>query len=210
MTRKLRNKEYRDGYVSAQIKVGLPFQIRALRRERDLSQGDLASLAGMKQPRIAEMEKPAARSLNIETLLRVASALDVAVQIRFVPFSELVGWAEGFQPDTFRVPSFGDELVQLEQTVQPDRQSHTGTERQIAQCGVGAIVATTPEALWNKATVSRYLGVSVKTLDRWIASGRGPRARKVGGQVRYRPIDVYAYVESCGDSGGVAALSEVL
>lgn len=111
LTNHLKNKEYREAYVASQIKINIPFQIRALRKQRGLSQGDLAALAKMAQPRISEMEKPGARSLNLETLQRVASALDVGFQVRFVPFGELVDWAEGFDPDHFDIPSFSEELA---------------------------------------------------------------------------------------------------
>lgn len=113
LTSELESKEYRDAYVRSQIKVNLPFQIRALRNERGLSQGDLASLATMSQPRVSEIEKPGGRSLNLETLQRVASGLDVGLQVRFVSFGELVGWSEAFDPDDFHVPSFPDEIAAL-------------------------------------------------------------------------------------------------
>jgi hypothetical protein len=54
--------------------------------------------------------------MNIETLLRVASALEVGVQIRFVSFGDLVEWAEGFEPDSFHVPSFEAEIAGLQRT----------------------------------------------------------------------------------------------
>jgi len=91
----------------------VPFQVRGLRKNRGLSQGELAALAGMAQPRISEIEKPGERSLNIDTLLRIALGLDVALQIRFVPFSELVSWSENFDPDNFQIPGFDDELAGL-------------------------------------------------------------------------------------------------
>jgi hypothetical protein len=61
------------------------------------------------------MERPGARRLNIETLLRVATAFDVGLQIRFVPFSELVAWAENFNPDDFAISTFEEELALSEQ-----------------------------------------------------------------------------------------------
>jgi transcriptional regulator with XRE-family HTH domain len=109
----LRNKRYREGYVGSQIGVNLPFQIRALRKERGLRQGELATLAKMAQPRISEIEKPGGRSLNLETLQRVAAGLDVGLQVRFIPFGELVDWAEAFDPDNFHVRSFIDEVAAL-------------------------------------------------------------------------------------------------
>jgi transcriptional regulator with XRE-family HTH domain len=114
LTKELRNKEYRDAYVASQIRINLSFQIRALRKARGLSQGELAALAGMAQPRISEIEKPGERGMNIETLLRVASALEVGVQIRFVSFGDLVEWAEGFEPDSFQVPGFEAEIAGLQ------------------------------------------------------------------------------------------------
>jgi predicted DNA-binding transcriptional regulator AlpA len=61
------------------------------------------------------------------------------------------------------------------------------------------------ETLWDKRATAKYLRISVKTLDRWMAENRGPKGRKVGVQVRYRPADVQAYLESCATVGGVAA-----
>jgi transcriptional regulator with XRE-family HTH domain len=110
----LRQKEYRDAYVASQIRIGLPFQIRALRNKRGWSQEEFAGCVGMSQPRVSEMERPGARRLNIETLLRVATAFDVGLQIRFVPFSELVAWAENFNPDDFAISPFEEELAAQE------------------------------------------------------------------------------------------------
>jgi len=116
LTRELREKQYRDAYVDSQIRVGLPFEIRALRKSRDnMTQSALAEKAKMSQPRISEIESPGERKLNIETLLRLASAFDVALEIRFVPFSKLVDRSESFDPETFDVASFEDEIKALEQ-----------------------------------------------------------------------------------------------
>ena len=65
--------------------------------------------------------------------------------------------------------------------------------------------APQPDALWDKRITAKYLGISVKTLDRWNAEGRGPKGRKVGAQTRYLPADVQSYLESCATVGGGAA-----
>jgi transcriptional regulator with XRE-family HTH domain len=109
----LKQKKYRDQYVASQINIGLPFQVRALRQQRNWTQGQLASKTGMAQPRISEIETAGTRHLNLETLLRLASAFDVALDVRFVPFSELVDRSDAFDPDSFAVPSFSTELKQL-------------------------------------------------------------------------------------------------
>src|SRR5580692_8808314 len=106
----LSDKTYRDSYVAAQIRIGLPFQVKALRTARNWSQGELAERAHMVQPRISEIERPGERSLNIDTLLRLASAFDCAVTINFVPFSQLVMNSDSFDPSSFSVPTFQQEL----------------------------------------------------------------------------------------------------
>jgi len=65
--------------------------------------------------------------------------------------------------------------------------------------------ATLDQTLWDKRRTAKYLGISVKTIDRWIYENRGPRGLKVGVQVRFRPADVQAYLESCSTVGGGAA-----
>lgn len=114
LAQQLRSKGYRDEFVAAQIRVGLPMQCRALRESREWTQPQLAEAAGMSQPRISEIERPGERKLNIETLLRLASAFDVALQVRFVPFSQLVDDDDHLDLDNFQVASFDDDIAQLE------------------------------------------------------------------------------------------------
>ena len=111
LVNELRQKEYRDAYVASQIRMGIPLQVRALRNQYGWSQEECARGVGMSQPRVSEMERPGERRLTIETLLRIAAACDVGLQIRFAPFSELVAWSESFRPDTFKVPSFDEEIA---------------------------------------------------------------------------------------------------
>jgi transcriptional regulator with XRE-family HTH domain len=118
LTKELKDKKYREGYVGAQVSLGLPNQIRALRAQRKWTQEDLAQLALMKQPRISEIETPGERKLNLDTLMRIAAAFDVGLEVAFVPFSELVQKSEGFDPDSFSVKSFSDELEGLQSQIQ--------------------------------------------------------------------------------------------
>ena len=108
------SKERRNAYVAAQIDVLIPYQIRALRKQYGLEQKDLAALADMKQPSISKLEKAGNRA-NIETLKRIANALDVALIVKFVPFTELARWSDNFSPDNFSVPNFSMELEQIEE-----------------------------------------------------------------------------------------------
>jgi transcriptional regulator with XRE-family HTH domain len=85
-------------------------QIRALRKSRGLSQPELAKLADMAQPRICEIEKPGERKPNVETLLRLANAFDVGLQIRFVPFDQLITDDDDMRLDNLSIKTF-DEIV---------------------------------------------------------------------------------------------------
>jgi len=109
LVQELQDKATRDAFVSSQMSIPLAFQILALREQRGLTQKQLAEKADMLQPRIAAMERPSGSEPNLRTLKRLASAFDVALIVRFVPFSELTEWAERFSPDTFMVPSFEDD-----------------------------------------------------------------------------------------------------
>ena len=110
----MRNKEYRDAYVASQIRMTLPLLVRTLRRNVAWTQPQLAEAAGMAQPRISELEKPGERRLTIETLLKLASAFDVALQVRFLPFSELIDWNEEIDLDNFAIPPFSQEIEAAE------------------------------------------------------------------------------------------------
>lgn len=114
MRRLKKGKEQRKAFVASLIKVGIPFQIRGMRKGEEWSQQELADAAGMLQPRISAMESPGYGSLTLETLQRIAAAFDVGLIVRFAPFSELVRWSNTFSPDEFAVPNFSAEMEVIE------------------------------------------------------------------------------------------------
>ncbi len=67
----------------------------------------------MLQPRISAIEKPGGGQLNLETLCRLAAGFDVGLEVKFVPFSELLDWDKRFDPEHFSVPTFDEELPQI-------------------------------------------------------------------------------------------------
>ena len=169
----LRDKKYRDAYVASQIHIGLPFQVRALRQSRDLRQEDLAELAGMSQPRIAEIEKPGKRKFNIDTLLRIASALDVGLEVHFVPISTIIDHRESFDPDSFEIPTFEEELEEAE------RQERAAQAREKHFKDINKVAAGPPLTLVH---AEKYVHrqsepkdqLSLKFQHLWIAASRMP------------------------------------
>ncbi|MGI8553939.1 MAG: helix-turn-helix transcriptional regulator [Dehalococcoidia bacterium] len=105
----LRDKEYRDLSVAEHISTGLAFQIRAMREARGWTQEDLARRAGMQQERISILENPDAARPTLATLKRIASAFDVALEVRLVSFSDLVDWTANLSGADLVAPSFDDD-----------------------------------------------------------------------------------------------------
>jgi transcriptional regulator with XRE-family HTH domain len=117
MKRFRRSKAAREKFVDALIDNSIPTQIRAIRDRQGLSQERLAELAGgMNQNAISRLESPSYGKPTLTTLKRIASALDVGLVVRFVPFSELADWVSGTprvdlgrSTETLAVPSFTEE-----------------------------------------------------------------------------------------------------
>ena len=160
------SKKSRDAYVASQINVGLPFQIRALRKQREWDQKKLAREAAMLQPRISTMESPGYGNPNLETLKRLASAFDVALVVRFVPFSELIRWSDRFSPDDFKVASFSEEVDQKATT--------TGNVVAIN----ANYLATGANALGESRLVSNLaaMAAATSTTERDVIDGAGTSA----------------------------------
>lgn len=106
---RLKNKEYRDAFVSEHIDTGIPFQIKALRNQRHWTQHDLAKITGMKQTRISVLEDPNYSRFSLTTLKKVASAFDVGLIVRFVSVSELVEWEINLSPNSLKAFSFDQD-----------------------------------------------------------------------------------------------------
>jgi transcriptional regulator with XRE-family HTH domain len=111
-----RGKQSRARLIDANLSEGIAFQIRATRDARGWSQGDLARESEMAQNNISRLENPEYGKQTISSLKRLADALDVALIVRFVPFSQYIDWLsgtphldEGISPETLAVPSFDDE-----------------------------------------------------------------------------------------------------
>jgi len=111
---KLSDKEYRDIFVSEQINTGLAFQIRTMREKRGWTQSQLGEKAGMAQSRISVMEDANYSRFSLNTLKRLASAFDVALVVRFEPFSRLVEHFVTLDSSSLNIPSFQEDEFYLE------------------------------------------------------------------------------------------------
>ncbi len=111
-----RGKAAREGFTNSHISKGIAFQIRAIRDRLNWSQEKLAEEAGMTQNAISRLESPEYGKPTLTTLKRLAAAFDVALIVRFVPFSELVDWVtstprinKGISPNNLAAAPFAEE-----------------------------------------------------------------------------------------------------
>lgn len=116
LSRIRRGRKDRARLVESNLDNGVAFQIRSTRENRAWTQGELARAAGMSQNNFSRLEQPDYGKYTISSLKRIAEALDVALVVRFVPFSQYVDWLsgtpyldEGLCPEALAVPSFEDE-----------------------------------------------------------------------------------------------------
>ena len=110
----LDNVEYRRGFVEGHAKDTIAFQIKQLRKVEDWDQKKLAEIAFGKpslQPMISRYENPDYGKYSITTLLELAAAFDVALVVRFAPFSELVEWDIYATSATLRPPKYSQDVA---------------------------------------------------------------------------------------------------
>lgn len=105
---KLQDKDYRDAYVEAHVKIGIPHQIRALREQegRKWSQAELGRRSGKPANVISRLEDPESGGNTIRTCLEMAAAFDVALLVKFVSYSRFLREFEDVSPQALEVPSF--------------------------------------------------------------------------------------------------------
>ena len=116
----LQDSETREHTVEAQIKIGIPFQIRAMREKRGMTQEALAEKLDTTQNTISRLENPRTGKPTITTLLRLARAFDVGLLVRFVPFSFYGDVINATDPTHIEIPSYEEELAMQEQQLEEE------------------------------------------------------------------------------------------
>ncbi len=111
-----RGRRVRSKFVESHLSKALAFQIRSLREKESWSQQGLAEKISSNQNAVYRAENPNYGKQTITTLKKIAAAFDVALVVRFVPFSELIDWVtgtphmnEGLNTEALSVPDFDSE-----------------------------------------------------------------------------------------------------
>jgi len=86
---RFRPKERRINFLRQRTAAHIAMQIRGLRDARGWSQAELASRADLAQPAVSRCERVGYGKQTISTLLKLAEAFDVGLDVSFVSFGEL-------------------------------------------------------------------------------------------------------------------------
>jgi DNA-binding XRE family transcriptional regulator len=135
LRRELRdNTEYREQYADSTLTENVSAQVQALRRQRGLTQEDLARKIGTKQPRISNIEVPPEGddlpNWEVATLNRVAHALGTRLKITFETYGSLVEELGAVSSDSLRraEPENDPVLSPRPETPPPDRSAPERTQ----------------------------------------------------------------------------------
>lgn len=105
---KLQEPAYRAQYATTALFDNVALQVRALRRQRGLSQDEVAKRAGTKQPKISNIESPKEGdrlpNWELATLDRVAQALGTRVRVSFETYGTLIDESDSLTSESLRRP----------------------------------------------------------------------------------------------------------
>ena len=107
------NKEYAHSQMQSNCVERIAAQIRALRKQRMLSQKDLAKLSGFTQERISKIESGNFDSLTMTTLNRLAEAFDVKLCIEFKSVSDGIQDIVDLSSASHNIASRSEVLINL-------------------------------------------------------------------------------------------------
>lgn len=104
-----KDKDYRGSFVEENIANGIPLQIRSLREREGWSQTELGRRCGKAQPVISKLEGLGYYGYTVRTLARIAAAFDVALIVRFAPFSEVLNHISELSGEDILVPRYDED-----------------------------------------------------------------------------------------------------
>jgi transcriptional regulator with XRE-family HTH domain len=115
--RRMKSAKYRHAFVAAHVSNTIAAQIATMRQREGWTQKELAEKTGMKQSRISALEDPNLGNVEISTLRRIAAAFDVALTVRFVPFSAIATHAATMSTSMLNISKFDDDYESAAVTV---------------------------------------------------------------------------------------------
>jgi transcriptional regulator with XRE-family HTH domain len=149
-------KDLRDDFVSSHLGSRLAAQIYSLRKARGMTQAELAMATGTKQSGISRLEE-SCEAATLSTLKKLASAFDVALIVRFVPYSVLLRSAIDPADCEKDIPSYAEDSLPVAMPAAPSSLTLTYTDRDKTRWSVIQV------GHHSSPTVSRALHVSASS-----------------------------------------------
>lgn len=87
---KLQDREYRQKFFLAEASADIARQLIALRKRRNLDQGQLAAMVGTQQPAISRIEKADYQNWSFNTLRKIAGAEDARIRVIIEPAEDVL------------------------------------------------------------------------------------------------------------------------
>lgn len=129
LVKKLSKKAYRDAYLGSRIRQFLAHQMRSFRGDR--TQAEFGRILDQSQSVISErLESPAYGKWNLQTLLHIASKLDVALLVQFVDYPTFLKFTDEITDETVRPAPFDEG--KLNEVIEPPQQ-HSQTAEAFAR-----------------------------------------------------------------------------
>lgn len=79
------SRDFRKAYDEEVLFLKIAYKIAQLRKQRHISQGDLAKMIGTTQQTISRLEDSGNTQVTLHTLARVASALKARLSVELIP-----------------------------------------------------------------------------------------------------------------------------
>lgn len=110
----LRDAGARNAYVESELINGLAHQIRIVRQQRGWSQKQLAEKLGTTQTTISRLEDPSYGKYSIRTLLALSHVFEVALFVRYQPFSKFMPATWDTRRENFEAAGYSEELPNIQ------------------------------------------------------------------------------------------------
>jgi len=105
---KFLDKSYRDSFLESHVKGSIAYQIQALREKEGLNQTEFGKLIGKPQSVVSRLEGTEYGGVNVNTLLQIAYALNVALEVKFCDFGTIL--MSDVSPDGLKVENIYETI----------------------------------------------------------------------------------------------------
>jgi transcriptional regulator with XRE-family HTH domain len=170
------DEEYRYAYAEDFLNTYIATQIKVLRDERGMKQGELAEAIGTKQSGISRLENVNYSNWKTETLRKVARAFGLRLRISFETFGSLLSEDADFSRESLKRPKFEDDPVFAENMSNEVTEGVRDTSRGL-RSGLKVIAATSANSIQTSLPFDRPAAVSVSVNAAHTSSARQGRSR---------------------------------